>query len=222
MSAPLDLIFDLDGTLTDPREGIARCFVHSLEKLGLPAPNPQLLDRHIGPPLREAFAQLLATSDTARIELAVSLYRERFGTLGLFENVPYPEIDAALELLRARGHTLWVCTSKAHVYATRILEHFRLSDHIVRVYGAELDGSFSDKAELLAHLLQRETIAPRRAIMIGDRMHDMRAARLNQVASVGVLYGFGGERELTAAGADALCAQVTDLPAVIAQVATRL
>ena len=211
------LVFDLDGTLTDPRLGITRCYAYALEQLGLPAPRLPELERHIGPPLRAVFAELLATAEVERIERGVTLYRERFATIGLFENAPYPEIHATLAELRERGHALWVCTSKPLVYAERILEHFALAEYFRGVYGDELRGAFADKARLLAHLLEREAIPAARAIMIGDRMHDARAARSNGARSIGVLYGFGDEPELTAAGVDALCAQVRDLPSVIAQ-----
>lgn len=209
------LIFDLDGTLTDPREGIARSFVHALEQLGLVSPPLQELTRHIGPPLREVFGALLATDEAARIEYAVALYRERFGTVGLFENQPYQGIHAALEQLRAAGHRLFVCTSKAQVYAERIVAHFELGPYFERVYGPGLDGTLSDKAELLAHLVEREGVTRASAIMIGDRLHDMLAARSNGIRGLGVLYGFGGRAELEAAGAFAICERVSDIPPAI-------
>jgi len=209
------LVFDLDGTLTDPREGITRCFMHVLERLELPVSAGRELERFIGPPLREALAELLGTRDPARVEHALGIYRDRFSTVGLFENFPYPGIREALAGLREQGHTLWVCTSKAGVFAERILIHFELKSFFSEVYGCELDGALSDKAELLAHLLDRNGIEPARAIMIGDRKHDIRAARINGVRNVGVLYGFGDQLELTEAGADALCPGVADLVDVI-------
>jgi phosphoglycolate phosphatase len=211
----MHLIFDLDGTLTDPREGITRCYVHALELLGLTAPEATQLEKYIGPSVREVLAELLATTDAARIEHAVTLYRERFGTVGLFENFPYPEVHATLHALTDAGFVHWVCTSKPRVYAQRILEHFDLAMHFRGVYGCELDGALSDKAELLAHLLEREAIAPASAIMICDRKYDVRAAQLNGTHSIGVLYGFGDLAELQEAGAAATCAQFRDLPGVI-------
>lgn len=209
------IIFDLDGTLTDPREGITRCFLHVLERLRLPMQPQRELERFIGPPLRDAISELIGDRDAAQVENATTIYRERFGTTGLFENFPYPGIGEALAGQRERGHTLWVCTSKAGVYAKRILEHFELSAFFSEIYGCELDGTFSDKAELLAHILGRHAIDPARAIMVGDRMHDVRAARANGLRSIGVLYGFGDEAELREAGADALCSDVADLGNVI-------
>lgn len=222
MSAGTTVIFDLDGTLTDPREGIARCFVHALERLGLVAPPPHELTRYIGPPLREVFGLLLETDDGARIEHAVTLYRERFGAVGLFENQPYAGIHAALAQLRAAGHRLFVCTSKAQVYAERIVAHFELAPYFERVYGPGLDGSLSDKGELLAQLIARESVDPAAAAMVGDRLHDMLAARQNAVRGLGVLYGFGDRPELTAAGAELTCAHVSDIPAAIERMFGRL
>jgi phosphoglycolate phosphatase len=211
------LIFDLDGTLTDPREGITRCFLHVLERLQLPMQPQRELERFIGPPLRDALAELIGSRDAVAVEDATTIYRERFGTVGLFENFPYPAIRQALTQLREQDHTLWVCTSKAGVYAKRILDHFELSAFFSAIYGCELDGALSDKAELLAHILERHAIDPARAIMIGDRKHDIHAARRNGLRSIGVLYGFGDEGELREAGADALCPSVADLGAVIAR-----
>jgi phosphoglycolate phosphatase len=215
MSAKSTVIFDLDGTLTDPREGIARSYMHALSRLGLVAPPAHELARHIGPPLREVFGLLLQTDDAARIEHGVTLYREHFATVGLFENQPYQGIHAALAQLRAAGHHLFVCTSKAQVYAERIIVHFDFAPHFARVYGPGLDGNPSDKADLLALLLERESVDPARAVMVGDRKHDMHAARKNNMRGLGVLYGFGDTSELNAAGAADICEQVADiLPAI--------
>jgi len=209
------VIFDLDGTLTDPREGVARCFVHALERLGLVPPPLADLTRFIGPPLREVFGVLLATNEAARIEHAVALYRERFGTVGLFENHLFEGIAAALQQLQAAGHRLFVCTSKAQVYAERIMAHFELAQYFERVYGPGLDGTLSDKAALLAHLIERENIVPGSAVMVGDRLHDMLAARSNGMRGLGVLYGFGDLAELTAAGAALTCERVSDIAPAI-------
>lgn len=217
MRAKNTVIFDLDGTLTDPREGIARSYEHGLARLGLVAPPRHELTRHIGPPLREVFALLLGTDDAARIELGVTLYREHFATVGLFENEPYAGIHGVLAQLRAAGLRLFVCTSKAQVYAERIVTHFELAPFFERVYGPGLDGHPSDKADLLAHLLERESVDPRSAVMVGDRMHDMHAGRRNNLRSLGVLYGFGDAAELTAAGAELICEQVSDIPPAIAR-----
>jgi phosphoglycolate phosphatase len=112
-----NLLFDLDGTLTDPEEGITGCIAHASEALGVPAPNRTFLRRFIGPPLRESFASLLGTNEQSRIERAVSLYRERFADVGIYENEVYPGTADALRNLVAAGHCLYVATSKPHDYA---------------------------------------------------------------------------------------------------------
>jgi phosphoglycolate phosphatase len=213
------LIFDLDGTLTDPREGITRSYIHALEMLGHVAPPAASLERFIGPPTREVLRELLGTDDHDAIERGVSIYRERFSTVGLYENALYPEIEAVLRELAAVGFTCWVCTSKPRVYAAQIIEHFGLTQYFRAVYGCELDGTRADKADLLAYLLERESIDPAAAVMIGDRLHDVRAARENGLRSIGVLYGFGDRAELEAAGAHALCVKLRELPQIIRRVA---
>ena len=138
MTAP-DLLFDLDGTLTDNYTGIAASIRHALARLGADAPDDAALRRCVGPPLRATFARLLATDDVAAIERAIVHYRERFADVGWRENVPYPGIDEALAALGAAGARLFVCTAKPQPYAVRIVEHFGLARHFAGVYGADLD-----------------------------------------------------------------------------------
>jgi phosphoglycolate phosphatase len=211
------LLFDLDGTLTDPRAGIVASIRHALGRLDRPSPDDDTLATFIGPPLRGTFAGLLATDDPALIERAIVFYRERFADTGLFENHVYPGIPAMLEAV-APGRK-FVATVKPTVFAERIVRHFGLAHHFAGVYGAELDDRLDDKADLLAHLLRRERLAAAGTVMIGDRAGDVRAARANGVASVGVLWGYGSERELAEAGADRLCASPAGLVACLADLA---
>ena len=204
MSVPVPL-FDLDGTLTDPKPGIVGCIRHAMNRLGVACPDDDALTAFIGPPLRRSFATLLATTESARIEEAMRLYRERFGVTGLFENRVYEGIREMLSEIGVIAPAAYVVTGKPKVYADRIVQHFALDRHLRHVYGVELDGRFDDKAELLAHALAREGVAARDAVMIGDRAADMIAARANGVRAVGVLWGYGSERELLEAGADVLC-----------------
>lgn len=210
----ITVCFDLDGTLTDPREGITRCIQHALVGLQLPCPPLDELTCYIGPPLRNTFAELMETEKgDHRIEQAVQLYRERFSAIGLYENSIYPDIPAMLQHLTEASLPLYIVTSKVHIYARRIVEHFGLQEYFLRVYGSELDGTHDNKAELLAYLLQEEGIAPETALMVGDRKQDILAAQSNGVLSLGVTYGYGSLRELSEAGADILCdtpQQVTD------------
>jgi phosphoglycolate phosphatase len=195
----VNILFDLDGTLTDPGVGIVSCIRYALEKLGRDLPADQALLGYIGPPLREAFCDLLNTSDKRAIDHAVDVYRERYSTIGLLENEVYPGIPRALAKLSERGDTLFVATSKPGIYAQRILEHFGLACHFRKIWGCELDGTRSDKGELIAHLLQQEKLEPAETLMIGDRSHDAVGARVNGIVPVGVLWGYGNEAELTSA-----------------------
>lgn len=198
-------LFDLDGTLTDPREGITRSLAYALERMGVDPPALDDLVFAIGPPLRATLAQLLGTDSPAAVERAIALYRERFAEVGLFENRPYDGIAQALASLQAAGVRLFVATSKPTVYARRIVERFGLARHFVEVHGCELDGTREDKRDLLAHVLPRHELDARRTVMIGDRGADMRAARHHAVHALGALWGYGSETELREAGAHALC-----------------
>jgi phosphoglycolate phosphatase len=195
-----NLLFDLDGTLSDPRQGIVNSILYALQRLEQPLPLAGTLERYIGPPLRDAFAELLQTDDYERIERAVALYRERFAGEGLYENTLYPGIGAVLNELQAHGATLFVATSKPVVYAEKIIDHFNLSGFFRRIYGSELDGTRSAKSELIEYILAEESLTPAAALMIGDRKHDVIGAAKNAVPAIGVLWGFGSREELLQAG----------------------
>lgn len=194
------LLFDLDGTLTDPFDGISRCFRYALERLEVP-PDPSF-DFHqlIGPPMQQAF-EMLGAHD--RVAEALAYYRERFQTTGLYENELYPGIGALLDRLRP-SYRLFVCTSKPTVFANEILRHFGIGAYFEGVYGSELDGRFAHKPELLAHLLAQERLAGEAAIMIGDRKHDVIAALKNGALAYGAAWGYGSVEELRTAGAHAI------------------
>jgi phosphoglycolate phosphatase len=208
--SPTTILLDLDGTLVDPAVGILGCCRHALETLGCPAAPGDDLRWVIGPPLRASFARLLGGRGDP--EEAVRVYRSRYGETGLFEAVVYPGVVEALGSLREREHALIVCTSKARPFAERIVEHFGLSPYLRAVYGAELDGTFDDKGDLMAHLLAAEGLAPEAACMVGDREHDMRAAARHGIPGIGVLWGYGDAAELQGAGATALIASPVELP----------
>ena len=199
----MDLLFDLDGTLTDPFAGITKCITYALDKLGRKCPPGDNLRWCIGPPLRDSFAKLLNSDDTVLIEKAVARYRERFGTIGLFENEVYDGIPKMLTVLQKEGHTLYVATSKPTIFARKIIDHFGLQRFFKRIYGSELDGTRGDKTSLLAHILQKESLAPLETAMIGDREHDMIGAKENGMAGFGVLWGYGTMSELQNSGARA-------------------
>jgi phosphoglycolate phosphatase len=215
------LLVDLDGTLTDNFTGIARSIRHALLALGAPAPPEAALRACVGPPLRASFARLLATDDPARIEAAIGHYRVRYGDVGWQENVVYPGIAEAVAGLAAAGARLFLCTSKPQPFAERIVERFGFVPHLAGVYGADLAGTLDDKAKLVAHLLGREALAAGDCVMIGDREHDVLAARANGVRAIGVLWGYGSRAELEAAGAHAVVATPAGLPAAVSAVERR-
>ena len=207
------IFFDLDGTLTDPKPGITRSIRYALQKLDHPVmPTEDELTWCIGPPLRSSFVKLLGEDSADR---AVSLYRERFSDIGLYENRVYDGIGEILTTLGQSGHRLFVATSKAHVFADRIIDHFGLRPHFSRVFGAELDGTRADKSHLLAYALKETATEPADAVMIGDRSHDMIGAGNNGIKGIGVLYGYGNRDELIGAGARHLCATPADIPGCI-------
>ena len=212
-----NILFDLDGTLTDPREGITRCIQYALEKMNHPVPAQEELLWCIGPPLVYSFGKIFNTEDQVPILQAQQLYRERFERTGMYENVVYPEIPEALAVLKEAGHRLFVATAKPGIFAFGIIAHFELSQFFAEVYGSELDGRLTDKGRLIAHLLREEKLAAAETIMVGDRDMDIAGAHENQVRAIGVAYGYGGRDELTQAQADKLCETPSEIPAAVAE-----
>lgn len=212
----MHVLFDLDGTLTDPREGILNGLKYALESLGAPIPSDTALERYIGPPLQANFAALLETTDPTRIATAVHLYRQRYTAGGMFQNVVYPGITQTLTALQAQRVALYVATAKPTVQARQILEHFGLSHYFQAIYGSELDGTRTDKRDLIAYILADTAISPQQTVMVGDREYDMRGAVANRVTPVGVLWGYGSQQELTSAGASLLCDSPPALGEVLA------
>jgi len=209
------ILFDLDGTLTDPREGITRSIAYALEKLGLEPPPLDDLTFAIGPPLRGSLARLIGRDEREIVERALAFYRERFADVGLFENRPYDGIVEALTQIAGSGAPLFVATSKPEVYARRIVDHFGLHVHFVAVHGCELDGRREDKRDLIAHMIAEHGLDPARSVMVGDRSNDMIAARHHGLRAIGALWGYGSRDELDKAGAQSLCEAPLALPALV-------
>jgi phosphoglycolate phosphatase len=201
----MTLFFDLDGTLSDPSDGITRCIQHALERLGRTYPPKAELVQFIGPPLRWTFPRLLGSEDKDLVDAAVGYYRERFGDVGLFENEVYPGVPEMLERLQGEGHRLYVVTSKPTVYSDRIVRHFGFDRWILKVFGPQLDGRFDEKSDLVEHILRELSLDPARTIMIGDRARDIESGKAHNTRTIGVTYGFGSEAELAAAGPDEVC-----------------
>ncbi len=209
----MNLLFDLDGTLTDPREGILASLRHALSALSIDGIDDRRLENCIGPPLRDALAELCP--DRNQVEIAVQHYRARFDGIGWRENQVYDGIGECLEHLRTLGHRCFVATSKPTVFAERIIHHFELAQFFERVYGSELDGRRGDKTELLDWIRQREGLDSEDTVMIGDRKFDVIGAGNHGMRAIGVLWGYGSAEELRAAGSVTLCRSPGELPPLL-------
>ena len=196
------VLLDLDGTLTDPKEGITRCIRYALQRLKVNSPPLAQLTWCIGPPLKTSFKNLLNTTDEAILNRAVTYYRERFSRIGIFENKLYPGVQSSLNSLRANGIRLFLATSKPRVFATRILAHFNLTPLFIQTYGSELDGRRSDKGDLIAYIIEQERLNRVSTIMVGDRIHDIDGGKQNSIITAAVSYGYGPPEEIEAAGPD--------------------
>ena len=214
----MNILLDLDGTLTDPKVGILTSLQYALEKLGEDVPPMDELSWCIGPPLKDAFIKMFGEDQTERVAEGVRHFRERFGDVGLFENEVYPDIPELLSRLNEQGHVLHIATSKPEIFARRILDHFDLAGSFASIHGSELDGTRSDKGELIAHILEDQSIANHDSVMIGDRKHDILGAIRNEVPGIGVLWGYGSRDELEGAGATACIQQPNDLIQIISEI----
>ena len=205
-----NVLFDLDGTLTDPAEGITNALMHAQRRLGRPVSPREDLFVFIGPPLIETFMSEWGLS-REESQQALVYYREHFGTKGLFENVPYEGIGDCLARLKEAGLRLFVATSKPEPLSLRILEHFDLIKYFEAVAGSTMDEQRTKKGEVIAYALSTYGLDPAETVMVGDRKHDVIGARENGLPCIGVLYGYGSREELTAAGAAALAADLGEL-----------
>lgn len=198
MSAPTFLIFDLDGTLSDPVLGIGRCLNHALNFYGHAPIAEHAVTHYVGPPLDASFAAITGVSDAQHIAALVAKYRERYAEAGYAENTLYPDIPAALQELATAGVPMGLCTSKRADFAEQILCLFGLRDYFRFVDGGDVG---IRKSQQLTSLLARGAIS-RQSIMIGDRAVDVEAAKHNHLRSAAVLWGHGSNEELTAAAPD--------------------
>lgn len=204
----MNLLFDLDGTLTNPFQGITRCIQHALTAHGYAVPSQADLAWCIGPNLKDSFRTLTGSQVDEKLNAVLASYRERFGRVGLFENELYPEIPSVLQALQIKRCQLFVCTSKPQYFAKQITDHFHLTKYFKVVYGAGLDGAHAQKGDLIAHILQTEHLDVKDCVMIGDRKEDIIGAQANAMQSIGVLWGFGSREEL----ANAKASRIIDHP----------
>jgi phosphoglycolate phosphatase len=205
------ILFDLDGTLTDPKLGITKSVQFALRRLGIREDDRERLTPFIGPPLIESFMRYYAL-DAETAQVALDSYREYFAETGIFENAVYPGIETLLARLCAQGRTLAIATSKPAVYAQRIAARFHLAGSFSLIAGSELDGTRVAKGEVIAYALNAlPPVARTACVMVGDRMHDIVGAEENGIASVAVGYGYGSEDELRAAKPTHLVHTVVEL-----------
>ena len=205
------ILFDLDGTLTNPALGITNSLAYALEKFNIEVTDKKELYRFIGPPLQDSFENFYHFSKEDSLK-AVDFYRDYFRHKGLYENEVYQGIPDLLERLKAQGKKLLVATSKPERFARQILKHFELFDYFDLVAGASMDGSRRLKGDVIAHALTSAQVSDlSAAIMIGDREHDIIGAKKNGLDAIGVLYGFGNREELKKAGATYIATNVEEL-----------
>ena len=209
------VLFDLDGTLTDPGLGITNSVMHALNHYGIHVADRSELYKFIGPPLSQSFERYYGFG-TEDAHHAVEVYREYFAVKGLFENLVYPGIEELLKELKAQGKVISLATSKPEVYAKQILEHFKLDMYFDFISGSLLSGERVDKGEVITWALYslREMgvdCTSEKVVMIGDREHDIIGAHKNQIPAIGVLFGYGSREEFEAAGADAVAETVAEL-----------
>lgn len=208
------LLFDLDGTLTDPKLGITTCVQYALAHFGIDEPDLDKLEPFIGPPLKDSFMEFYHMDET-QAQAAVDKYRERFRDTGIFENKVYAGIPKMLQTLNARGMHLAVASSKPTVFVERILEHFHIAKYFKVVVGSELDGTRVEKDQVVEEALRQlfggKPVEKEKVYMIGDRRFDVEGARAQGVESVGVTYGYGSMDELKEAKADYIVRSVEEL-----------
>lgn len=205
------LLFDLDGTLTNPKEGITKCVQHALRAFHIEEPNLEKLVPFIGPPLHQSFIDFYQFTEEQATR-AVQIYRERFSTIGLLENFPYPGIEIMLQQLQAQGKTLAVASSKPTIFVRQILENFSLTSYFSVIEGSNLDGSRVKKQEVIAEVLRQFGNPPtEQLLMIGDRKFDVTGAAAMGFSCVGVRFGFATPNELEESGAIYIAETVSDL-----------
>lgn len=215
------ILFDLDGTLTDPKLGITSSVQYALRALGIEEPSLDRLEPFIGPPLADSFREFYGL-EGERLATAIDKYRERFATQGIFENEIYPGIPQMLADLKAKGKKLAIASSKPTLFVEQILEHFEIGKYFDHVVGSNMDGTRGTKEEVVEETLRqmltvKMTPAQKRdaVAMVGDRKFDIEGARAHGITSVGVLFGYAPEGELEEAGADYIVNSVRSLQVLL-------
>lgn len=205
------ILFDLDGTLTDPAEGITKCIAYALEARGIHTPDLNNLKPLIGPPLKDTFMHTYGFEEKEAL-VCVDKYRERFATQGLYENLLFDGIPELLEGLKSKDYKIYLATSKPEIFARKILQHFAIDRYFDFAGGSALDDSRPTKTSVIQYVLDHaQLVDPQHCVMIGDRKHDLIGARETHMDAIGVLYGYGSEEELVKEKPTYLLHSVKDL-----------
>ena len=204
------ILFDLDGTITDPKIGITKSFQYALQHFGIQVDNLDALEPVIGPPLKKSFSEFYHLSEE-QIESAIEKYRERFSTVGLYENELYDGMENLLKELSEAGYILEIASSKPTVFVEKICEHFKIKQYFTHIVGSFLDGRRGEKEEVVEEAIRLSKATPDHIIMVGDRIYDVIGAHKKGIAVIGVSYGYGGRQELEEAGADVIVDTVAQL-----------
>lgn len=209
------ILFDLDGTLTDPREGITKSVQYALDKMGISEPDLSSLEHFIGPPLYDEFRRCY-NMDDQQAKTAVAAYRERFGTVGWTENILFDGVPELLGALHDAGKKIAIASSKPTVFVRKILHMFEIEQYFDAVSGASLDGKIGTKAQVVQQALDALRIAERNdAVLVGDHFHDVEGARACGLSCIGITLGFGGREELVSAGAAAVVDTLDELREIL-------
>ena len=208
------ILFDLDGTLTDPGQGITNSVAYALKNYGIEVEDRKSLYSFIGPPLKDSFMKYYGFSEEKAME-AIWCYREYFADKGIFENEVYDGVRELLERIKSSGRKTVLATSKPEEFAVRILEHFDLMQYFDVVAGASMDEKRNKKGDVIKYAMEKGGFSSHGAVMVGDREHDIFGAKENGLKSIGVLYGYGSEEELKTAGADYIAKTVDDIFSIL-------
>ncbi len=205
------ILFDLDGTITNPKEGITKSIQHALKHFDIEVEDLDSLCKHIGPPLKDGFIEFW-NMDEVQVEIAIQKFREYFIAKGISQNIEYPGIKDLFIALKNKGKQLIVATSKPEVFAKQILEEFDLAIYFDDICGSNLDETRTKKGEVIAYALEKNHITDKeKVVMVGDRKHDIEGAKENDLLAIGVLYGFGNQEEMEKAGAYQIAETIKDL-----------
>ncbi|MDU2671645.1 MAG: HAD family hydrolase [Clostridium sp.] len=209
------ILFDLDGTVTDPMIGITKSVRYALNKFGIEVEDLNTLCKFIGPPLKDSFMNFYNFSEGDALK-AITYYREYFSTNGLYENTVYENFEDMLIALKNDGKSLIIATSKPTVFAEKILEHFNLKKYFDFISGSNLDNTRTKKSDVISYALEQQMINNMsEIIMIGDREHDIIGAKALNIESIGVLHGYGSYDELSSSGADYIVKDVSELKSLL-------